>query len=94
MSEAREVAVHGLEVVLVPTTLFIPQVAVRYIGVGQRKPGAFSRALQLHRNRGVGVGSGKLSRAPCLNNALAGYEFDIGPRDVSIPSRHLRAQLT
>ena len=94
MSEAREVAVHRLEVVLLPTTLFIAQVAVRHIGVRQRELGAFSGALQLHRNRGVGVGSGKLSRAPCLNNALAGYEFDIGPRDVSIPSRHLRAQLT
>lgn len=77
MSEPREVAAHWLEVKLLPTALLVAHVAFRHIGVDQCEPSAVSGALQLHRNRGVRVGCGKFSRAPSLNDALAGYEFDI-----------------
>lgn len=78
MSEPREVAAHRLEVKLLPTALLIAHMAIRHIGVDQCEPSALSGALQLHGNCGVWVGSGKFSRAPSLNDALSGYELDIG----------------
>ena len=91
--QSREIAAHRLEVELFPTALLIAHVAVRYIAVDQRKPSAFSDALQVHCNRGVGIRLGKSSRAPGLNDALTGHEFDIGTRNVSIPGRDLRVGL-